>query len=588
MKKFILIVAILTITFIIFVITENQKYNRVLKVISPVEIYVDINNNLIFDEKDSIKVKNLYFIDKDSNLDNHDILKDLSETEKFFIEYKEKQIVSRLLKNKFVKIKYNDIFVDGKSYRQILLNTGLFFDDTEESQYRLKDKIKSIDLDDYVIYNTGSRKFHKLSCKYGRESSAYKIVKKDKLNKNASPCKICILNIDNTNKISDSNIEIKKNIKYIKDYFEKGNIKIFFLDLNKIFIPVNSCETLACRILKNEIDNANKTIDFAIYGINNQDEIYNSLLKAQERGVKIRWVTDFDNRNQNYYEDSLKLQKKIVNYKTDADYVNSNKYAIMHNKFFIFDNKKVWTGSSNITSTDLTGFNANYSVLIESQQLAKIYTDEFNQMYNGNFHKLKKVINNKSLVLLDSTKIKVLFSPQDDIINSSLIPIIENAKEYIYIPIFYITNYSLIGALEKAHKKGVDIKIINDATNSHNKYSIHKELRKKGIKVKTENYAGKMHMKAAIIDDKISFIGSMNFTKTANIQNDENVLIIYDTDITKYLKETFLYIWNKIPEKYLIYDPKAESTESLGSCYDGIDNDFDNKIDMEDEGCFVK
>ena len=106
--------------------------------------------------------------------------------------------------------------------------------------------------------------------------------------------------------------------------------------------------------------------------------------------------------------------------------------------------------------------------------------------------------------------------------------------------------------------------------------------------MKTENYAGKMHMKAAIIDDKISFIGSMNFTKTANIQNDENVLIIYDTDITKYLKETFLYIWNKIPEKYLIYDPKAESTESLGSCYDGIDNDFDNKIDMEDEGCFVK
>ena len=135
---------------------------------------------------------------------------------------------------------------------------------------------------------------------------------------------------------------------------------------------------------------------------------------------------------------------------------------------------------------------------------------------------------------------------------------------------------------------GVEIKIINDATNAHSKYSIHKELRKAGIKVKTENYAGKMHMKAMFVDDKISVVGSMNYTKSGNNKNDENVLIIYNKEITKYSKRTFMHLWNKIPDKYEHYDPRAESFESIGSCYDGIDNNFDSKTDSNDIGCMIK
>ncbi len=32
-------------------------------------------------------------------------------------------------------------------------------------------------------------------------------------------------------------------------------------------------------------------------------------------------------------------------------------------------------------------------------------------------------------------------------------------------------------------------------------------------------------------------------------------------------------------------NPPAESKYSIGSCTDGIDNDFDGKIDAADEGC---
>ena len=113
-------------------------------------------------------------------------------------------------------------------------------------------------------------------------------------------------------------------------------------------------------------------------------------------------------------------------------------------------------------------------------------------------------------------------------------------------------------------------------------------MRDKGIEVKTENYSGKMHAKAMIIDDKITALGSMNYTNSGNNKNDENVLIIKNNEITRYMKDTFIYLWKKIPDKYLKYDPRAESYESIGSCTDGIDNNFDNKIDADDEGCRVK
>ena len=55
-----------------------------------------------------------------------------------------------------------------------------------------------------------------------------------------------------------------------------------------------------------------------------------------------------------------------------------------------------------------------------------------------------------------------------------------------------------------------------------------------------------------------------------------------------FYREFFEYLWDKISDKYLIQVPRAEGQESLGSCFDGIDNDFDRRVDKADEGCFIK
>ncbi len=581
MKKFFyFFILVIFIFSLIFVYNVKSSY-RVLKIVSPVEIYIDYNKNGIFDEKSPYFINNIYYVDKSMDLSKYEEFSSFSEREKIFLDYYAHLTSENLLKNKFIKLVNNNITINNQNYSDYLIKSGFFYDNSAVSRENLVKKVKSINLDNYVLYNTKSKKYHTLDCADIYKIKNYKIVKKSFINDNFVPCKNCILN-------NAEKTDTKKIIADFNESITKGCLTVYFIDLNKIMIPSYKCNTEACLALKREIDNAKYSIDFAIYGIENQSDIFNALLRAKNRGVKIRWVTDFDKKDGSIYKDTFKLQNMLPDFNSDKSYDLSNQPAIMHNKFFIFDNQKVFTGSANITSTGITGFNANYALLINSKQAAEIYKKEFELMYSGKFHKLKSSILNSPVFLDKANYFNIYFSPQDKIITSKIIPLIRCAKNYIYIPIFFITKKELADELINAHLRGVEVKVINDATNSHTKYSIHKQLRNAGIKVKTENYAGKMHTKAVIIDDKYSIIGSMNLTYSGENKNDENVVIIYDKDIALYMKKTFLYLWNKIPKKYENFDPRAESTESIGSCFDKIDNDYDGKTDKEDEGCKIK
>ena len=79
----------------------------------------------------------------------------------------------------------------------------------------------------------------------------------------------------------------------------------------------------------------------------------------------------------------------------------------------------------------------------------------------------------------------------------------------------------------------------------------------------------------------------MNFTNSGDNKNDENTIIIKNRDIAQFHKNIFLYLWTKIPNKYLEHNAKPESPDSIGSCSDGIDNNFNNKTDNEEEYCKI-
>lgn len=436
---------------------------------------------------------------------------------------------------------------------------------------------KVIPAGDFVILNNKNFKYHKRDCKYGLKAKDFKIVSEKDLPKGATPCKYCH-KISEKFSSNSTQIPAQKQIALPQPplVYATSDLKMFLTDLTSVQKPKNNCSTPLCNELLTQINSAQSSIDFAIYGYVKIPALQTALENALARGVEVRLVFDIDANGANIYPDTMPLSQIIK--KFQADY-GSN--SIMHNKFFIFDKKIVMTGSANLSDTDMSGFNTNSVVFIKSNALAEFYTKEFEQMYNKNFHGTKTAHQSPE-------GFEGYFSPQDKIITKTIIPMVKNSKKYIYMPVFLITHQNLADALIEAKNRGVVVKIIVDATNSRHKASAINRLRASGVQVKVENYAGKVHSKSMIIDDLYTIIGSMNFSKSGESFNDENVLILKDKDIAIFYRNFFNYLWSKIPNKYLTNHVRAESLESVGSCFDGIDNNFDGKIDAQDIGCMKK
>ena len=325
------------------------------------------------------------------------------------------------------------------------------------------------------------------------------------------------------------------------------------------------------------IDGAQKEIVFAIYGLREQNDILEALKKAKKRGVLIKGVVDSDSHGKNYYSHTDTLYA-LFEIRSD------HKSAIMHNKFFVFDQKILWSGSSNISDTGTGGYNANAVVVIEDKEVAKAYIKEFKQMFDGKFGRAKTEHSYANIRTQTST-ISIYFSPKSHTYEKAIRPLIQGAKHSIFVPIFYLTHEDLSSELVKASKRGVDVKVILDASAAQNDYSKHEYLREQGIAVKVENFGGKMHAKSMIVDDRYFIAGSMNFTKAGNDTNDENTLIIDNEALAKSYNAYFSALWHTIPHRFLSYNPSPEGLESGNACFDGIDNDFDGKKDQEDPSC---
>lgn len=576
------IFAILSIIgiFIIFsifdVFQKNDKF--VLRIFTPTKIGVDLNSNKILENDEIICIPNTKtftanLIELDDNLYKKF---GISKSDAIKLGYITDNFAENTLLGKNVKLKFSeeqnqdckfaDINIDNISYKKQLLISGLGFENgniTYLNNYKKQlDKAKRLKL---VILNHKSNKYHTLDCKYGLVARDAVVIDEKQLSNESTPCKFC-------------HITKQKNIKKIIPQYplmiSNGNIKLFLTDLTTKLKPDNKCSSLACKEIVNQIKNSKSSIDIALYGWSYTPEIINALINAKSRGVKIRLV--YDTSKGNYYLDINSIINLADEKTTDTPKI------IMHNKFIIFDNSKVITGSMNFANTGLSGFNSDCLILINSEQLARIYEQEFTQMLSGKFHNEKEKIQTETISLKD-TKLLPLFSPQDKIISTNIIPLINKAEKYIYIPTFVLTHEELKNSLINAKKRGVKIKIIHDATNY--KASNIKALRENGILVKVENYAGKVHSKTMIIDDKYLIIGSMNFSKNGENKNDENVLIIENRILAKYYRDFFEYLWQKIPERYLKQGVRSEGKYSIGSCSDGIDNNFDGKIDKQDIGC---
>lgn len=562
------------------IIRKSDK--AVLNIITPTVIEIDLNGNKIFDNGETVCISDIETFTANLNVNQSSLAEKLkiSEEDALKLGYLTDSFADNILTDKRVKLKFTgknnqdcrfaDIISDGQSYREKIINSGLgFYNGTSLNYEKYKKQLQKARKYRLVILNHKSNKYHKLTCKYGQIAHDVIIIPAKQIPEDAKPCKFCHIQ-------KVKNYKKHKKLQAYPLAISNGNIKLYLSDLTTKLKPDNKCSSLACKEMLTQINNSKNRIDIALYGWDNIPEITDAIIKAKARGVKIRLV--YDTSSNPYYNDMASIINLADEKSTDTPRI------LMHNKFMIFDNSKVITGSMNFARTGFSGFNTDCVIFINSAETAKIYEEEFNQMMEGKFHTLKSNVSHKT-VLLNQTRLTPLFSPKDKIIINTIIPLINKAKNYIYIPAFIITHEELSYSLINARKRGVDVKLIIDAANSYGSRSKVKKLREAGIPVKIENYAGKVHSKSIIIDDKYIIAGSMNFSKSGENKNDENVVIIEDARLARYYKGFFEYLWKKIPDKYLKQGVRAEGKYSIGSCSDGIDNNFDGKIDGEDAGC---
>ena len=179
------------------------------------------------------------------------------------------------------------------------------------------------------------------------------------------------------------------------------------------------------------------------------------------------------------------------------------------------------------------------------------------------------------------------FSPQDDAMLTVVVEAIAQAKDTINASVFFLTDKRVTAELIAAHRRGVNVRIIIDATAAQNGYSKHEILRLAGLPVKVETWGGKMHMKSVSIDHERVIVGSMNWTGAGSKTNDENTLLIDSKRLALQHDAFFERLWGSISPEWQGYgkNPLPESMDSPDACRDTIDNDFDGLVDDNDPGC---
>ena len=124
-------------------------------------------------------------------------------------------------------------------------------------------------------------------------------------------------------------------------------------------------------IIKN-INQAQAFINIAMY-IFTDREIAIPLVKARERGVKVRVYLDKDQVDYKYSQSRFLVQKGI---KTR---ISTNNY-IMHNKFAIIDNRILLTGSYNWTFSANSRNDENLMV-IDDPEIIALYQNQFEKLW---------------------------------------------------------------------------------------------------------------------------------------------------------------------------------------------------------------
>jgi len=151
--------------------------------------------------------------------------------------------------------------------------------------------------------------------------------------------------------------------------------------------------------------------------------------------------------------------------------------------------------------------------------------------------------------------VQACFSPQTKC-SVHILREIDLAKRELLVAVYAFTHDELANALVRAKNRGVTVQVVIDrefdAVNerSKGKYFDAQKIplrRLSGLRSATfDKENGLMHQKFAVIDRRVLFTGSYNWTHSADSSNDENLLFFRDAGaLAEEYRKAFLNLWER-------------------------------------------
>ncbi|MDR9416772.1 MAG: phospholipase D-like domain-containing protein [Gracilimonas sp.] len=373
-----------------------------------------------------------------------------------------------------------------------------------------------------------------------------------------------------------------QNKEWIKVYFNMPSDHTVALPGNESNDEYDLISTL-----EQLIDSATTSIDLCIYDLEHP-RIAHALARAANRGIQVRVVTDDHNRNDAGNIDleiwTILAKAGITSIDDDGDIYTPegnivdndlvNNSSDMHNKFAVIDFKSaspdddfVWSGSTNMTYTG--AYNTNHTIIIKDTEIARVYTEEFEQMWGDDddspshtqsvFHK-DKINVSQNIFDVGGTKVEVYFAPVNrdrtkPSVSQKLVELIETEAQHdINFQAFAITPDIPISTQMWNQTAGGEILLRGLIDRSF--YSRYKsageiwgspEATIGNRQILPANELRKLHHKVILLDAQhpdssdiaVTVAGSYNFSMNAEMNNDENTLIIYSDEITNQFFQDF-------------------------------------------------
>jgi len=135
------------------------------------------------------------------------------------------------------------------------------------------------------------------------------------------------------------------------------------------------------------------------------------------------------------------------------------------------------------------------------------------------------------------------FSPHQGA-SALVIKTIGEAHESIHVAAYSFTSDPIADALVDAHERGVDVDVVMDKSQSQGRET--RYLKSHGVPTRINYDYSIMHDKFMVIDGKTLELGSFNYTRAAENNNAENVLVVHGAEnvVKDYNKQ-----WQKLWEE---------------------------------------